>query len=72
MAVNLKPPDPTALLSVPGVRLGVAQAGIRKADRHDLTVIELTPGSRVAGVFTQTAFAPRRSRCAGNTCQAGI
>ncbi|MDR2208424.1 MAG: bifunctional glutamate N-acetyltransferase/amino-acid acetyltransferase ArgJ [Azoarcus sp.] len=56
MAVNLSTPDPAALLSVPGVRLGVTQAGIRKADRHDLTVIELAPGSRVAGVFTQNRF----------------
>jgi glutamate N-acetyltransferase/amino-acid N-acetyltransferase len=56
MAVNLKTPDPTTLLPVPGMRLGVAQAGIRKANRHDLTVIELAPGSRVAGVFTQNRF----------------
>jgi glutamate N-acetyltransferase/amino-acid N-acetyltransferase len=56
MAVNLKAPNPTDLLPVPGVRLGVAQAGIRKADRYDLTVIELPPGSRVAGVFTQNRF----------------
>jgi glutamate N-acetyltransferase/amino-acid N-acetyltransferase len=38
------------------VRLGVAQAGIRKAGRYDLTAIELTPGSRVAGVFTRNRF----------------
>ena len=38
------------------MRLGVAQAGIRKADRYDLTVIELSPGSQVAGVFTQNRF----------------
>jgi glutamate N-acetyltransferase/amino-acid N-acetyltransferase len=56
MAVNLKTPDPADLLPVPGVQLGVTQAGIRKAGRHDLTVIELTPGSRVAGVFTQNRF----------------
>ena len=56
MAVNLKTPNPADLLPVPGVRLGVAQAGIRKANRYDLTVIELAPGSRVAGVFTQNRF----------------
>ncbi|MCL2590482.1 MAG: bifunctional glutamate N-acetyltransferase/amino-acid acetyltransferase ArgJ [Betaproteobacteria bacterium] len=56
MAVNLKTPNPADLLPVPGVRLGVAQAGIRKAGRYDLTVIELAPGSRVAGVFTQNRF----------------
>ena len=56
MAVNLKTPNPIELTPVPGVRLGVAQAGIRNADRYDLTVIELAPGSRVAGVFTQNRF----------------
>lgn len=56
MAVNLKTPNPADLLPVPGVRLGVTAAAIRKADRRDLTVIELAPGSRVAGVFTQNRF----------------
>jgi glutamate N-acetyltransferase (EC 2.3.1.35) len=55
MAVNLLPPD--CLLPVPGVRLGVAAAGIRKAGRDDLLLIELAAGSRVAGVFTRNAFA---------------
>ncbi|MDR2030747.1 MAG: bifunctional ornithine acetyltransferase/N-acetylglutamate synthase, partial [Azoarcus sp.] len=56
MAVNLTTPNPATLSAVAGVRLGVAEAGIRKANRRDLTVIELAPGSRVAGVFTQNRF----------------
>jgi glutamate N-acetyltransferase/amino-acid N-acetyltransferase len=56
MAVNLKTPNPADLLPVPGIRLGVAQAGIRKANHYDLTVIELASGSRVAGVFTRNRF----------------
>ncbi|WP_068803935.1 bifunctional glutamate N-acetyltransferase/amino-acid acetyltransferase ArgJ [Thauera phenolivorans] len=56
MAVNLKTPQPESLLAVPGVRLGVAEAGIRKANRRDLTVIELAEGSRAAGVFTRNRF----------------
>ena len=56
MAVNLSPPDPAALLPVPGVELGVAMAGIRKASRKDLLVVRLAPGSAVAGVFTQNRF----------------
>ncbi|MFZ5555878.1 MAG: bifunctional glutamate N-acetyltransferase/amino-acid acetyltransferase ArgJ [Pseudomonadota bacterium] len=56
MAVNLSPPAPGTLHVVGGVRLGVAQAGIRKAGRDDLLVMELTPGSRVAAVFTQNRF----------------
>jgi glutamate N-acetyltransferase/amino-acid N-acetyltransferase len=56
MPVNLAAPAPDSLLPVAGVRLGVTEAGIRKANRRDLTLIELAPGSRVAGVFTQNRF----------------
>ncbi len=56
MAVNLATPNPAELLPVKGVRLGVTEAGIRKANRRDLAVIELSEGSRVAGVFTQNRF----------------
>jgi glutamate N-acetyltransferase/amino-acid N-acetyltransferase len=41
---------------VPGVRLGVAMAGIRKANRRDLVVIALDEGSVAAGVFTRNRF----------------
>ncbi|HXU41836.1 MAG TPA: bifunctional glutamate N-acetyltransferase/amino-acid acetyltransferase ArgJ [Burkholderiales bacterium] len=56
MAVNLAPPDPASLHPVPGVELGVAMAGVRKADRKDLLVMRLAEGSAVAGVFTQNRF----------------
>jgi glutamate N-acetyltransferase/amino-acid N-acetyltransferase len=56
MPVNLKAPDPKSLLPVKGVSLGVAQAGIRKAGRKDLLVMQLEAGARVAGVFTQNRF----------------
>ena len=56
MAVNLVTPNPADLNAVQGVRLGVAEAGIRKANRRDLTVLELAAGSRVAGVFTRNRF----------------
>lgn len=56
MAVNLNAPDPAAIHPVAGVKLGVAQAGIRKAGRNDVTVVELAEGSMVAGVFTQNRF----------------
>ncbi|WP_346798821.1 bifunctional glutamate N-acetyltransferase/amino-acid acetyltransferase ArgJ [Halomonas sp. Bachu 37] len=39
-----------------GVCLGTAMAGIKKAGRRDLVVIELPEGARVAGVFTRNAF----------------
>ena len=56
MAVNLKAPDPRDLHPVPGVRLGVAMAGVRKANRRDVTVIALDEGAQVAGVFTRNRF----------------
>ncbi|HEX7380767.1 MAG TPA: bifunctional glutamate N-acetyltransferase/amino-acid acetyltransferase ArgJ [Nevskiaceae bacterium] len=55
MAVNLSAPD--SLPVVAGVRLGVAEAGVKQAGRPDLVVVELTDGTRVAGVFTRNAFA---------------
>ncbi len=56
MPVNLTPTPPHELLPVAGVRLGIAEAGIKKAGRKDLTVIALDPGTRVAGVFTRNRF----------------
>ena len=56
MPVNYSTPSPAALFPVAGVRLGVAEAAIRKPGRLDLTVLELSAGSRVAGVFTANRF----------------
>jgi glutamate N-acetyltransferase/amino-acid N-acetyltransferase len=56
MPVNLQVPDPAQLHPVGGVRLGITMAGVRKANRRDLTVITLAEGSSVAGVFTQNRF----------------
>jgi len=56
MPVNYRTPAPEELLPVAGVRLGVAAAAIRKLDRHDLTLLALDAGSRVAGVFTANRF----------------
>ncbi|MFT4906614.1 MAG: glutamate N-acetyltransferase/amino-acid N-acetyltransferase [Oleispira sp.] len=41
---------------VNGIRIGIAQAGIKYADRNDLVIFELVEGSRVSGVFTLNAF----------------
>ncbi|MGJ7489220.1 bifunctional glutamate N-acetyltransferase/amino-acid acetyltransferase ArgJ [Variovorax sp. ZT4R33] len=56
MPVNLSPPNPAALHAVDGVRIGVAEAGIRKANRKDLTVVLIDEGAAVGGVFTQNRF----------------
>jgi glutamate N-acetyltransferase/amino-acid N-acetyltransferase len=56
MPVNLTAPRAEDLLPVPGVRIGVAEAGVRKAQRKDLTVLLLEPGASVGGVFTRNRF----------------
>ncbi|MFN7445451.1 MAG: bifunctional glutamate N-acetyltransferase/amino-acid acetyltransferase ArgJ [Curvibacter sp.] len=56
MPVNLPLPNPSELFPIAGVRIGVAEAGIRKANRKDLTVVLLDEGASVAGVFTQNRF----------------
>ena len=56
MPVNLSSPQAADLHAVPGVRIGVAEAGVRKAHRKDLTVFLLDEGTSVAGVFTQNRF----------------
>ena len=56
MPVNLTAPNPSDLHPVPGVKLGITMAGVRKANRRDLTVITLDEGSAVAGVFTKNRY----------------
>jgi glutamate N-acetyltransferase / amino-acid N-acetyltransferase len=56
MPVNLSAPHPSELHPVAGVEIGVAMAGIRKANRRDLVVFKLAEGSAVAGVLTRNRF----------------
>jgi glutamate N-acetyltransferase/amino-acid N-acetyltransferase len=56
MAVNLAAPRAEDLHPVAGVELGVAMAGVRKANRKDVLVMRLAEGAAVAGVFTQNRF----------------
>lgn len=56
MAVNWTAPDAADLLPVTGVTMGVVEAGVRKANRKDLTVFLLAQGSAVGGVFTQNRY----------------
>lgn len=42
--------------AVAGIRIGVVEAGIKKANRKDLVLIELASGGVCSGVFTQNAF----------------
>ncbi|SDB68658.1 bifunctional glutamate N-acetyltransferase/amino-acid acetyltransferase ArgJ [Belnapia rosea] len=53
---------------IAGVTLGVIEAGIRYKGRADLTMLEFTPGTTVAGVFT-------RNKCPGapvDWCRAAL
>ena len=56
MPVNLQAPKAEDLLAIDGVRIGVTEAGVRKANRKDLTVILLDAGSSVGAVFTQNRY----------------
>lgn len=56
MAVNSPIPQAHELLPIAGIRLGHAEAGIRKANRKDVLVMELAPTATVAGVFTTNRF----------------
>ncbi|MBM7332343.1 bifunctional glutamate N-acetyltransferase/amino-acid acetyltransferase ArgJ [Alloalcanivorax marinus] len=46
----------TQWFPVAGVKLAAIEAGIKKANRKDLVVIELAEGGRAAGVFTTNRF----------------
>lgn len=76
MPVNYATPAADQLFPVAGVRLGVAEAEIRKKNRRDLTLVALDAGCTVAGVFTQNRFcaAPvqicRKHLAAGNDIRA--
>ncbi len=76
MPVNYATPAADQLFPVAGVRLGVAEAEIRKKNRRDLTLVALDAGCTVAGVFTQNCFcaAPvqicRKHLAAGNEIRA--
>ena len=56
MAVHLTVARPEDLHAVSGLQIGVTEAGVRKANRKDLTVITLDEGACVGAVFTQNRF----------------
>ncbi|WP_407275721.1 bifunctional glutamate N-acetyltransferase/amino-acid acetyltransferase ArgJ [Halothiobacillus sp. DCM-1] len=56
MPVGLVAPAAGSLRPIPGIALGVAQAGVRKANRDDLLLISLPASATVAGVFTQNRY----------------
>ncbi len=83
MPVNLLPPDPSHLHAVAGVEIGIAMAGVRKADRRDLTVVTLGRGQqrrrrvhrqpllRRAGAAVPRAPGQRHRACAPSLVNTG-
>ncbi len=71
MPVNLSAPNAQDLHPVAGVRIGVTEAGVRKAGRKDLTVFLLNEGATVAGVFTQNRFCAAPVQVCREHLQAG-
>jgi len=72
MGVNLSPPNPEDLYPVKGVKLGVAEAGIRKAGRKDLLLMTVAEGARIAGVFTQNRFCAAPVQVAKEHLSSGV
>ncbi len=72
MPVNLPPFDPSQLHPVAGVRWGVTEAGVRKANRKDVSVMLLDAGASVAGVFTKNRFCAAPVQVCREHLQAGL
>lgn len=72
MTVNLPLPQKADLKPVKGFEMGIAEAGIKKANRKDILVMRLAPGSQVAGVFTLNRFCAAPVQvCREHLAQAG-
>lgn len=56
MAVNLTEKTADQLLNIDGIQLFTARAGIKQADRADLTLMVLSSGNTVGAVFTTNRF----------------
>ena len=56
MAVNLIEKTADQLLNIDGIQLFTARAGIKQADRADLTLMVLSGGNTVGAVFTTNRF----------------
>ena len=57
MPVSYAALDPSFAHPVAGVRFAAVQAGVRKANRYDLLLVEFDEGTAVGGVFTLNRFA---------------
>lgn len=56
MVVNLAVPNDRQVLAIDGVQVFVGQAGVKKPDHDDLTLIVLNGVNSIGAVFTQNRF----------------
>ena len=56
MAVNLSVKSADDILSIDGAQVYIGQAGVKKPNHDDLTLIVLAPHNTVGAVFTQNRF----------------
>lgn len=56
MAVNLTVPNDRQVLAIDGVQVFVGQAGVKKPEHDDLTLIVLNGVNSIGAVFTQNRF----------------
>lgn len=56
MAVNLTVPNDRQVLAIDGVQVFVGQAGVKKPEHDDLTLIVLNGVNNIGAVFTQNRF----------------
>lgn len=56
MAVNLSVKSADDILSIDGAQVYIGQAGVKKSNHDDLTLIVLAPHNTVGAVFTQNRF----------------
>jgi glutamate N-acetyltransferase/amino-acid N-acetyltransferase len=56
MPVQLSAPNPSQIFPIPGVNIGIAQAGVKRPGKDDLTIFLLDEGVSIGGVFTKNRF----------------
>lgn len=71
MAVNLTAKTAKELSVIDGIQVYVGQAGIKRAEKDDVTLMVLAPSASVAGVFTQNRFCAAPVYVCKNHLQAG-
>ncbi|AGF46629.1 glutamate N-acetyltransferase/amino-acid N-acetyltransferase [Candidatus Kinetoplastibacterium desouzaii TCC079E] len=56
MAINLKVPGENEIFPINGIEIGIAEAGIKKINKKDLTIFKISENTTVSGSFTRNLF----------------